>query len=89
MFNGAAGVHGVHNVIHYMVKCWRCYTFYYSCKQRNVLHGSKNYGFRTEILLYIMYNISEFLRVPASNKMYEGAAGVHFIFAGTSKKSEM
>ena len=36
-----------------------------------------------------MYNISDFLLVPARNKMYEGAARVHLIFAGTSKKSEM
>ena len=36
-----------------------------------------------------MYNISDFLLVPARNKMYEGTARVHFIFAGTSKISEM
>ena len=33
--------------------------------------------------------MSNFLLVPARNKMYKGAAGVHFISAGTSKKSEM
>ena len=37
--------------------------------------------------LYIMYNISDFLLVPARNKMYEGAARAPFILAGTSKKS--
>ena len=36
-----------------------------------------------------MFKISDFLLVPARNKMYEGAARVHLIFAGTSKKSEM
>ena len=36
-----------------------------------------------------MYNISDFLPVPARNEMYEGAARVHFIFAGKCKKSEM
>ena len=36
-----------------------------------------------------MYNISDFLHFPAMNKMYEGAARVHFIFAGKCKKSEM
>ena len=36
-----------------------------------------------------MYDISDFLLVPARKKMYKGAARVHFIFAGTSKKSEM
>ena len=35
-----------------------------------------------------MYNISDFLLVPARNKMYEDAARVHFMFAGTSKKLE-
>ena len=37
----------------------------------------------------MMHNISDFLLVPARNKMYEGTARGHFIFAGTSKKSEM
>ena len=41
------------------------------------------------ILLNIMYNIYDFLHFPARNKMYEGAARVHFIFAGKCKKSEM
>ena len=36
-----------------------------------------------------MYNIFDFLLVPASNKMYEGATRLHFIFAGTSKNSKM
>ena len=36
-----------------------------------------------------MYKISDFLLVPARNKMYEGAGRVHLIFAGTSKKSKM
>ena len=37
-----------------------------------------------------MYNISDFLHFPARNKMYEGAARVHFISAGKKKKkSEM
>ena len=36
-----------------------------------------------------MYNISDFLHFPARNKKYEGAALVHFIFAGKCKKSEM
>ena len=36
-----------------------------------------------------MYNICDILLVPAGNKMYEGAARVYYIFAGTSKKSEM
>ena len=36
-----------------------------------------------------MYNISDFLHFPARNKMYEGAARVHFIFAGKCKESEM
>ena len=37
-----------------------------------------------------MDNISDFLLVPARNKMYEGAAREHFFhLAGTSKKSEM
>ena len=36
-----------------------------------------------------MYNILDFLLVPERNKMYEGPAQVHFIFAGTSKKSKM
>ena len=36
-----------------------------------------------------MYNISDFLQFPVRNKMYEGAAQVHFIFAGKGKKSEM
>ena len=31
----------------------------------------------------------DFLLVPARNKMYKGAARVHFCFAGTSKKSKM
>ena len=35
-----------------------------------------------------MYNISDFLLVPAWNKMYMGAVRVHFILL-TSKKSEM
>ena len=39
---------------------------------------------RFHIALVIMYNSSEFLLVPAKNKMYEGAALVHLIFAGTS-----
>ena len=34
-----------------------------------------------------MYNILDFLHFPARNKMYEGAAQVHFIFAGKCKKS--
>ena len=38
--------------------------------------------------LYIMNNIFDFLLVPATNEMYEGVARVHFIFAGTSKKSK-
>ena len=36
-----------------------------------------------------MYNISDFLLVPARNKMYEGATRVNVIFAGTSKKSKI
>ena len=40
-------------------------------------------------LLNIMYNISDFLMVPAKNKVYEGAARVYFIYTGTSKKPEM
>ena len=36
-----------------------------------------------------MYNISDFLHFPAGNKMYEGAARVHFISAGKCKNSEM
>ena len=36
-----------------------------------------------------MYNISDFLHFPAKNKMYKGAARVHFIFAEKCKKSEM
>ena len=36
-----------------------------------------------------MYNFFYFLLVPARNKMYEGAAWVHFIFAETSKKSKI
>ena len=36
-----------------------------------------------------MYNISDFLHFPARNKMYKGAARLHFIFAGKCKKSEM
>ena len=43
----------------------------------------------THVLLNIMYNISDFLHFPARNKMYEGTAGVHLIFAGKCKKSEM
>ena len=39
--------------------------------------------------LNIMYNISDFLLVPARNKICEDAAQVHFISTGTSKKSEM
>ena len=35
-----------------------------------------------------MYSISDFLLVPARNKMYEGAAPPHLILAGTSQKSE-
>ena len=42
-----------------------------------------------KFLLYIMYNIFDFLLVPARNKMYEDVARVYFIFAGTSKKSKM
>ena len=42
-----------------------------------------------DILLNIMYNISDFLHFAARNKMYEGAARVHFISAGKCKKSEM
>ena len=40
-------------------------------------------------MLIILHINSDFLLVPAKNKMYEGAAQVNFIFAGTSKKSEM
>ena len=36
-----------------------------------------------------MYNISDFLYFPARNKIYEGAARVHFHSAGKCKKSEM
>ena len=35
-------------------------------------------------LLSIIYNIFDFLLVPAMNKMYEGAAQLHLILAGTS-----
>ena len=41
------------------------------------------------ILLNIMYYISKFLHFPARNKMFKGAARVHFISAGKCKKSEM
>ena len=37
----------------------------------------------------MMYYISDFLHFPARNKMYEGAARVHFIFAGKCRKLEM
>ena len=40
------------------------------------------------ILLKIMYYISDLLHFPARNKINEGAARVHFISAGKSKKSE-
>ena len=36
-----------------------------------------------------MYNISDILHFPASIKMNEGAARVHFFFARKCKKSEM
>ena len=36
-----------------------------------------------------MNNISDFLHFPTRNKMYEGAARVHLIFAGYCKKPEM
>ena len=36
-----------------------------------------------------MYNISNFLHFPGWNKMYEGAARLHFISAGKCKKPEM
>ena len=42
-----------------------------------------------KVSLNIRYNISDFLHFPARNKIYEGAAQVHFIFAGKCKKSEM
>ena len=32
-----------------MVKFWRCHTFYYSLK-KNVLHGSKKYSFRADLV---------------------------------------
>ena len=37
----------------------------------------------------MMCNMSGFLLAPSRNTMNEGAAQVHFIFAGTSKKYEM
>ena len=37
----------------------------------------------------IMFNITDFLHFPARNKMYEGAARVHFISTGKCKNSEM
>ena len=35
-----------------------------------------------------MYNISDYLLVPAKNKMYKGADQVHFIYAGPVKSQK-
>ena len=48
-----------------MVKCCLCYTFYYSCKKKNVLTGSNKYCFRTDLIHLKLYfllpvNISYF-----------------------------